>query len=568
MKMKAIRFFVRIPNNDQGSALLISLIILLVLFLIGEAALKVASIETNISGNDVAAKQAFQAAEAASEYEAAQLRSFLSTSLAWSPSTSTINSSISTPSIAGYTIQEASPIALVAGSQQTKNATGTYSGLTAWTQSFVITTTANATTGRGKATVVRMVEDQLIPLFQFAVFYNGNLEVLPGANMTIGGVNGRIHSNSDIYLAADGSATLTINDRITTAGKLHHGTLDGRSLSQPVVITDGQGATPQLNLDSLSDPSWESNATSTWHGNVQTDVHGITPLNVPIPATTDYIEMIKQGPAADTFRYSNQAGLKIIDGVATDKNGTTVNLTTCAGGNPVSTASFFDKRENRTVTVRQVDVAKLQLCTAARNAVNNPPSGADAGILYVSETTAAGDSSKAVRLINGSVLDSSNLPNGLMVATDNPLYIKGDYNSANRPAAIAADAVMIQSNNWNDANGNQSQSSGLRDASASDTVNAAIMAGNVKTNGSNYSGGLENFPRFMENWGSSRTFNFSGSWVCLWESRKAIARWNGQPDVYTPPTRVWNYGININNLPPGTPRVRNLQRIQWYQKRN
>ena len=70
-------------HNNKGSALLVSLIILVVLLLIGGAALKVSSIETHIAGNDVAAKQAFQAAEGASEYEAIQLRTFLSTSLAW-----------------------------------------------------------------------------------------------------------------------------------------------------------------------------------------------------------------------------------------------------------------------------------------------------------------------------------------------------------------------------------------------------------------------------------------------------------------------------------------------------
>jgi len=564
--MGNIRLFA-VVRQDRGSAMLIALIILVVVFLIGGAALNMSWIETKISSNDMAAKQTLQAAESASEYETVQLKNYLSTSLSWSPAVGTINSSISPLSISGYTIVESSPIALVAGSQKTKTASGTYNGLTAWCQRFTVTTTAQDNNGRAKATVMRVVEDQLIPLFQFAVFYNGPLEILPGQNMTIGGTNGRIHSNSDIYLAADGSATLTIDDRITTPGKMHHGTLDGRSLTQPVVITDGLGGHPQLTTDSISDANWETDSMATWKGNVQTDVHGIQALNVPIPSTSNYGEMIRQGSSSDTFRYSNQAGLLIIDGVAKDKNGTTVNLS-CSGNNPISTASFWDIRENRTVTVRQIDITKLQNCANARNALSNPPTGADAGILYVSETAADGDSSKAVRLINGSSLSSSNLPNGLMVATDNPLYIKGDYNTANRPAAIAADAVIIQSSNWNDANGNQSQSSGKRDASSSDTVNAAIMAGNVPTSGSNYSGGLENFPRFMENWGSGRTFNFSGSWVCLWQSKKATGRWNGQPDIYTPPARNWNYGIDPNNLPPGTPRVRNLQRIQWYQVRN
>ena len=169
------------------------------------------------------------------------------------------------------------------------------------------------------------------------------------------------------------------------------------------------------------------------------------------PRGNGYIEMIKQGPSTDTYRYSNKAGLKIIDGTAYDKNGTVVNLILRRATIPVRTTSFFDKRENRTVTVRQVDMTKLQNCTSAKNALNNPPTGEDPGILYVQKPLLMVDSSKAVRLINGSDLTLNNaLPSGLMVATDNPLYIKGNYNTSNsRPAAIAADAITFLSNAWN-----------------------------------------------------------------------------------------------------------------------
>jgi Tfp pilus assembly protein PilX len=564
-------------QNNKGNALLVSLIILVVLFLIGQAALKIANTETNITGNDIAAKKAFQAAEGASEYEAMQLRNFLSTSLAWQVPTETINGSIPLPVLSGHTIQETAPIQLVAGSQKQKNATGVYSGLTAWCQSFTITTTARDNNGRARATIMRLVEDQLIPLFQFAVFYNGALEILPGANMTLGDPSNpnRIHSNSDIYLAADGSATMNVNHKITTPGQLHHGTLDGRTLSQPVLIADGLGGHPQLNQDSITDPNWEANATATWNENVQTNVHNIMSLNVPIPGITPgengYIEMLKQGPATDTYRYSNKAGLKIIDGTAYDRNGTVVNLSSCGSGNPLSTTTLFDKRENRVVTVRDVDMAKLQNCTSAKNALNNPPSGEDPGILYVHETTTVADSSKAVRLNNGSDLTLNNaLPSGLMVATDNPLYVKGNYNTGNsRPASIAADAVTFLSTAWNATDDSTHSYQDSLDNRIADntTFNAAVMTGNVPTTGSHYSGGLENFPRFLENW-TGKNMVYGGSLVCLWKSERATGQWVYGGSRYTAPNRQWTYNMNPNNMPPGTPRVRNLQRIQWYQVKN
>ncbi len=51
-----------------------------------------------------------------------------------------------------------------------------------------------------------------IPLFQFVAFYKGDLEIAPGADMTL---TGRVHTNGSLYLDADGS-TLTINDNVAT----------------------------------------------------------------------------------------------------------------------------------------------------------------------------------------------------------------------------------------------------------------------------------------------------------------------------------------------------------------
>jgi hypothetical protein len=99
------------------------------------------------------------------------------------------------------------------------------------------------------------------------------------------------------------------------------------------------------------------------------------------------------------------------------------------------------------------------------------------------------------------------------------------------------------------------------------TVNAAIMAGNRNTSGSNYSGGVENLIRFLESW-TGKTMTYSGSLVCMWQSQQAIRTWPGTGSVYNAPTRNWSYGINYNNLPPGTPRVRNIVRLGWRQVAN
>jgi len=63
-----------------------------------------------------------------------------------------------------------------------------------------------------QATAHRIVNVQATPIFQFAVFYDDDLEIFPGANMTIGG---RVHTNSDMYLGS--GATLTMNTNYVRA---------------------------------------------------------------------------------------------------------------------------------------------------------------------------------------------------------------------------------------------------------------------------------------------------------------------------------------------------------------
>jgi hypothetical protein len=79
-----------------------------------------------------------------------------------------------------------------------------------------------------------------------------------------------------------------------------------------------------------------------------------------------------------------------------------------------------------------------------------------------------------------------------------------------------------------------------------------------------YGGGLENFPRFLENW-SGVTFRYVGSLVSLFESDHSVGLWGNNINpgfsngaYYNAPTRDWSFDIRFRDprlLPPGTPRV-------------
>ena len=104
---------------------------------------------------------------------------------------------------------------------------------------------------------------------------------------------------------------------------------------------------------------------------------------------------------------------------------------------------------------------------------------------------------------------------------------------------------------------------------ASDTtINAAFLAGIVPTSTNSYSGGVENFPRFLERW-TDKTFTYSGSMVVMFPSKFATAAWGGTGDdygIYDAPNRNWAFDNNfrdIDTLPPGTPMIRALARSTW-----
>ena len=189
----------------------------------------------------------------------------------------------------------------------------------------------------------------------------------------------------------------------------------------------------------------------------------------------------------------------------------------------------------------------------------------------VDSRTLPATSLSAVRVYNGKQLP----PSGLTVATGRPLYVWGDYNQTNDanlgtsntlttlPASLVADAISILSDAWTDANSTSAVGSRV---AASTTVNAALLTGVVETTSSNYSGGMENFPRFLETWGSANVFTYNGSMVKMFPSLYATNAWGNNNNIYGPPARNWAFDANFNDptkLPPKTPSFLKVIRSQW-----
>jgi hypothetical protein len=411
------------------------------------------------------------------------------------------------------------------------------------------------------AGVKQEVQLATIPVFQFAIFYSVELEINPGPIMT---VNGRVHCNTNIYVRPNN--TLTFKSDVTATGQI-------------------------IRQRHPNDPQANGTGTATFQGAHDSRVSSLT-LPIGTNNTPAAVYSVIDVPPADEApgsamgreRYYNKVDLVVL------VSNSTVTVTSGAWNGfatPVPWAqassflntnvSFFNKRENKTIQATELDVAKLISWSATNTVLRPLLGGRDVASLYVADQrTQSASTQSGVRVVNG-----QNLPSlGLTVATKNPLYVKGHFNAPSahlgttntsqaKPASLVGDAITVLSTAWNDANSTKALSSR---AAASTTVNAALLAGVVPTgvySGSKqYSGGVENFPRFLEDW-SGDTLTYNGSMVVMFYSQIAKGLWQGTGSsvgIYNPPTRNWAFDLNLLNsakLPPGTPAVRALVRAGW-----
>jgi hypothetical protein len=410
--------------------------------------------------------------------------------------------------------------------------------------------------------VYQDVEFTRIPIFQFAVFYNVLLEITPGANMTI---TGPVHCNTNIYLSP--GATLTFNSDLTSSGTIYQ-TMNPSSPKQTTGGTVVFNGAHDSGVSTLSLPIGTNNSPGAVH-----QVLEVPPGSLPLGSEDPLSNLGQQ-------RYYNNADLIVVvsNSSVSVTSGRWDSFGTSLKTNEVSVfvstnASFFNKRENKTVRAIQIDVAGLKSWNDTNKSIRPHLKPHDVETIYVSDrrTLAAADES-GVRLVNGTSLP----PLGLTVATDSPAYILGDYNvptaakgstntTGTLPASIAADAITILSTAWQDSNSGRALSGRV---AGDTTVNAAFLTGNVATTPLNDSGGLENFPRFLETW-SGKKFTYNGSMICMFNSKVATGVWKDTGsvnDVYDAPVRQWALDQSFQydtKLPPATPSLMVLIRASW-----
>jgi hypothetical protein len=194
----------------------------------------------------------------------------------------------------------------------------------------------------------------------------------------------------------------------------------------------------------------------------------------------------------------------------------------------------------------------------------------------------------AVKLTNGRLLNLGNCPGnvtcGLTLASENPVYIQGDYNAnsanggfadASVATSVLADAVTMLSNQWADINSFSSPyAQGGRPAGTS-FYRTAIVAGkglgfpwiNGTTTDTGSDGGVHNYLRYLESW-NNQTLNYRGSMASLFYDRQAVGYFKCCNTVYNPPTRAYAFDTNFLTpalLPPRTPMFRDVNTTGYTQ---
>jgi hypothetical protein len=484
-------------------------------------------------------------------------------------------------------------------------------GLSGLVQNCTNTATATAINAPASvpATVQQTIQFASIPVFQFAIFYNMDLEIEPGNTMNI---NGHVHSNDNIWTTGNSAALpLTYQSYVDASGGIFlqgstNSNQSGAAPANSVIFSISQN-NPLGNVDSLSMPVGTNNNPATAVGIIQLPPSSLTVPNAAGYSPTGSVYLynaadliITNGAAGTNFTvlYDNQYNSTQLTPVPPDVVIITTNTlhgvdtyTTNSYYSYVTNATFYDYRESDTVQAIQLNVSNLVTWltnTSTRggsqyntqNSSGSTSKGHGINSVYIFDSVPMTSSTlPAVRLVNGQQLPSA----GLTVATAQPMYVEGNYNiQTNKggtqdltlgstvngqtvPAALMGDAVTILSSAWSDSYDSSTPLANRTPVAT--TVNAACLEGIVPSaNGANYSGGVENYFRLLENW-SSQTLTYNGSVVCMFPSQYATGNWQPTGNYYNAPIRQWGFDVNFSKgpqyLPPLTPQAKYVIRSSW-----
>lgn len=458
--------------------------------------------------------------------------------------------------------------------------------------------------------VGRRVMNSSTNVFQYSIFFQGDLELNPGSDVTI---NGDIVVNGSIYMGPRSGAQLLITDRIrylkdhyfnqTAGGATTYSNPDAPAPPVTLVAptfdpTKVEQMEEPENLLGFIEPAitakarpdlfgppgktdpdeWSASELAEAENNVHRSLIAPPPSDAGSAEYGNATGSTADDPAISVRRAYNKAGLimtvetdgsisftKVVDGTTTTTN---VFNDAIAG-----TTEVYDYREGKNVKMVDLDVGALKSALEGAGAFDFN------GLLYVNLKGSSSSTPAAVRLVNATSLPD-NHGQGFSVATNGGIYVKGSYNTTpigsgddarNVPAMLMADAITVLSSNWDDANA--SATLDQRVASLSDEeiadgntarLNAGLLTGNRESGSGYSSGGAQNLVRYLEDW-TGKSVAVTGSLGRLFQSTHYTAPFGGTGTVYLQPNRVFDFDEDLpEHNPPGSPETTAFSRGSFF----
>lgn len=203
-------------RRERGTAIIIAVMVMALLAIFVAATISRSTNETLMMSNDQANTEAYFAAQASLEHmsrnftEVFDLRPFVTTG-----DIARINADLP-PGFDDFdfvqSIEEETP---GVSEVTTVDVGSPFAGLVATRQGWRVNATAVGPTN-AEVRLTRTLNNYLIPIFQFGIFYDDPMEHHPGPAFNFGG---RVHTNGDIYLMAGNTSTY-FKDRVTAAGEV------------------------------------------------------------------------------------------------------------------------------------------------------------------------------------------------------------------------------------------------------------------------------------------------------------------------------------------------------------
>jgi hypothetical protein len=322
----------RTCESQRGSATLTSVLIMALMAMFCAAVLSRVTSEALITGNDYAHTQAFYAAQASLEQMSRDFNNIFNVQI--KPTTTDLNRiKNNAPVISGFRFVQ--DIVKEADSTPKPIDDGPFSGLISTRTPWHIQSVATYDSG-AQVQLTRTFYNHQIPLFQFGIFYNDDMEIHPGPNFNFGG---RVHSNRHLFMASGNN--LYFRSRVTAAGEIVRDTSrmgarqgnasQGWQWDGNVYVADAAGVNQLVTIGSVRQatgvqagnpdlPNWTNNTTwssdsALFNGNLLARQQALR-LPLQIGTNNDPIELIRRGKGTDDdvlrdSRYYNKPSIRV-----------------------------------------------------------------------------------------------------------------------------------------------------------------------------------------------------------------------------------------------------------------